>query len=333
MRQTYRAAGVNIRSGDEFVRKITSKVRTTFSKNVLRDIGLFGAFYEAHFTGYKNPVLVSSVDGVGTKLKVAFLMNKHNTVGQDLVNHCVNDIAVCGAHPLFFMDYFATGKLKPSMAVHVIEGFVEACKENECALIGGETAEMPGFYRENEYDIAGTIVGIVEKEKIFDGRKIRAGDVMIGLTSTGLHTNGYSLARKVLFARYSVHDFIDVLGTRLGDVLLAIHHSYLKAIRAVRDVPATHGFAHITGGGIMGNTSRIVRQGLRLKVNWNSWERPAIFQLIKGEGNVPENEMRRTFNLGVGLVIIVSKTGVDNVIGKLKKQKEKPFIIGEVVRR
>lgn len=332
MRQTYRAAGVNIEAGEEVVRKIKKKVRRTFSKEVLKDIGLFGAFYEANFGGYKKSVLVSSVDGVGTKLKIAFLMDKHETIGQDLVNHCVNDIAVCGAKPLFFMDYFASSKLKPHVAVQVIEGFVKACKQNGCALIGGETAEMPGFYRENEYDIVGTIVGVVEKEKIFDGRKVRAGDVLIALPSTGLHTNGYSLARAVLFERHDVDDFINELGMELGDALLAIHRSYLKAIAAVSDLSATHGFAHITGGGIIGNTSRILPRNLRLKIDWDSWERQPIFRLIQKEGNISEEEMRQTFNLGVGLVIIASKTSVDEVIERLKRKGEKPFIVGEVVK-
>lgn len=333
MHHTYRSSGIDIAAGDEFVKAIKQKVRSTFSRSVLGDVGLFGAFYDAKFTGYRRPVLVSSVDGVGTKLKVAFMMDKHDTIGQDLVNHCVNDIAVCGAIPLFFMDYFATGKLKPSIAEGVIDGFVKACRENNCALIGGETAEMPGFYRENEYDIAGTIVGVVEKKKIVDGRKVRPGDVLIALPSTGLHTNGYSLARKVLFERHDAEDFIDELGMRLGEALLTTHRSYLKAIRAISELPAVPTFSHITGGGIVGNTLRVLREGMRLKVDWGAWRRPAIFTLIQKEGNVPEDDMRRTFNLGVGLVAITSKKGADGVIRKLRRLKEKPFVIGEVVKK
>lgn len=329
---TYRSSGVNIDAGEDVVRTIKERVRATFSKEVLGDIGLFGAFYDAKFQGYKHPVLVSSVDGVGTKLKIAFMMDKHDTVGEDLVNHCVNDIAVCGATPLFFMDYFATGKLKPSVAVQVVEGFVKACKANGCALVGGETAEMPGLYREDEYDLAGTIVGLVEKDKIFDGRKMRAGDVLVALPSSGLHTNGYSLARKVLFERYDVDDHIDELGSRLGEALLAIHRSYLRVIKSVSESSAVHGFSHITGGGIVGNTSRLLRKGLMMKVDWEAWDRPPIFQLIQKEGNVPEVDMRKTFNLGVGLVVVASKKGVDSVLEKLRRKKEKPFVIGEVVK-
>ena len=215
--------------------------------------------YDAKFPNLREPVLVSSVDGVGTKLKVAFLMERHDTIGQDLVNHCVNDIAVCGAQPLFFLDYLATGKLLPNVAEAIINGIVKACRENGCSLIGGETAEMPGLYRDNEYDIAGTIVGVAEKKKIFDGKKVKAGDVLIALPSTGLHTNGYSLARAVLFEKYEVDDHIDELGTSVGEALLTIHRSYLTAISMISSMADVHGFAHITGGGIVGNTSRVIR--------------------------------------------------------------------------
>jgi len=330
--QTYRDAGVDIAAGEKLVQHIKESARTTFSKGVLRGIGLFGAFFDARFKGYDHPVLVSSVDGVGTKLKVAFMMDSHGTVGQDLVNHCVNDIAVCGAVPLFFMDYFATGKLKPGAAVDVVGGFVKACRENDCALIGGETAEMPGFYRENEYDLAGTIVGVVEKRDIIDGSKVLPGDALIALPSTGLHTNGYSLARRVLFERHEVDDFIDELDARLGDALLAVHRSYLRAIRTVSNHPGLHAFSHVTGGGLVGNTSRVLH-GLPAKVDWQSWERPPIFALIQKEGNVPEDDMRRTFNLGVGLVAVASKKSADTIIRKLRRAGEKPFVIGEVGKR
>lgn len=280
----------------------------------------------------REPVLVSSVDGVGTKLKVAFLMGKHDTVGQDLVNHCVNDIAVCGARPLFFLDYLATGRLEPAVATQVIDGLVKACRENSCALVGGETAEMPGFYREHEYDLAGMIVGVADKSEVPDERRVRAGDSLIGLPSTGLHTNGYSLARVVLFERYDVEDFIDELGMRLGEALLAVHRSYLKAIRAIFGRPEVHGFAHVTGGGIAGNTSRVIPRTLGLKIDWKRWHRPAIFGLIQKHGRVSEKEMRATFNLGAGLVVIASKAGTDGIMRILRAAGEVPFLLGEVCK-
>ena len=332
MQKTYERSGVSIATGDEFVGSIKEKVRSTFSKSVLTDIGAFGAFYDGKFAGIREPVLVSSVDGVGTKLKVAFLMDKHDSVGQDIVNHCVNDIAVCGATPLFFLDYFATGKLKPSVANQVVDGMVKACSENGCSLIGGETAEMPGFYREGEYDIAGMIVGVVEKKNIMDGSKIKAGDVLIGLPSTGLHTNGFSLARAVLFERFEADDFIDELGTLLGDALLTVHRSYLKAIRTAMSFSETHGLSHITGGGILGNTMRIIPKSLSLRIDWKRWARPPLFHLIQHYGHVPEKDMRQTFNLGVGLVMIISKRGVEKVMRALQSDGEQPFLIGEVVK-
>jgi phosphoribosylformylglycinamidine cyclo-ligase len=327
----YAQAGVNIEAGDEFVKRIRSKVRTTFSKSVLADIGAFGAFYEGTFSNLHEPVLVSSVDGVGTKLKIAFLTDKHDTIGKDLVNHCVNDIAVCGAQPLFFMDYFAAGKLQPKIAENVLDGMVKACSENSCALIGGETAEMPGFYREDEYDLAGMIVGVVEKKKIFDGKKVKSGDVLIGLPSTGLHTNGYSLAREILFERYEIDDYIDQLGQSVGEALLTTHRSYLKAISKISSLSETHGFAHITGGGIVGNTKRVIPKDCTLKIDWTRWQRPEIFNLIQKTGNVPEDDMRKAFNLGVGLVVIASKRGADKITEILLADGEVPFIMGEVV--
>jgi phosphoribosylformylglycinamidine cyclo-ligase len=333
MGKTYEEAGVSIDAGEEVVSRIREKVRSTFSPSVLTDIGAFGAFYDAIFPGVKEPVLVSSVDGVGTKLKVAFLMDRHDTVGQDLVNHCVNDIAVCGARPLFFLDYFATGKLKPHVAEQVVSGMVKACKENGCSLVGGETAEMPGFYRDNEYDIAGMIVGVASRKKIFDGKKVKAGDQLIGLPSLGLHTNGYSLARSVLFERFEIDDFVDELGMRIGESLLAPHRSYLAAIQAATAMTETHAFAHITGGGIVGNTSRVIPKSCALKIDWRRWERPAIFQLIQKSGNVPEDDMRRTFNLGVGLIIIASKRGAEAVMDTLRAAGESSFLIGEVIHR
>ncbi|MEW5798661.1 MAG: phosphoribosylformylglycinamidine cyclo-ligase [Bacteroidota bacterium] len=327
---TYKKSGVNIDAGEEVVHRITKSVRSTFTRNVLTDIGMFGAFYEAKFPNVKNPVLVSSVDGVGTKLKIAFLMKRYDTVGQDLVNHCVNDIAVCGAAPLYFMDYFATGKLAPSVAADVISGFAKACKENGCSIIGGETAEMPGFYPAGEFDIAGTIVGVVDKKKIVNGRTIKKGDMLIGLPSTGLHTNGYSLARKVLIPKFSLKKRFGELNGSLGEALLAVHRSYLKPIQVLTSKNLVKGMSHITGGGIIGNTMRIIPKGLRLKIDWFAWQRPYIYDLIQSVGQVPEYDMTRAFNLGVGLIFVVDKKNVDKVLRILKEKKEKPFVMGEV---
>jgi phosphoribosylformylglycinamidine cyclo-ligase len=327
---TYEKAGVSITEGDNFVREIKKHVRSTYTKGVIGDIGAFGGFFDARFTRMKHPVLVSSVDGVGTKLLVAQMMKRYDTVGQDLVNHCVNDILVCGATPLFFLDYYATGKLSVATAAEVIRGFSIACRENTCALIGGETAEMPGLYDPEEFDLSGTIVGVVDKSKIVDGRRIRKGDVMIGLPSTGLHTNGYSLARAALLARYSVDQHIDELGTSVGDALLAVHRSYLAPVQALREKIDVRGLSHITGGGIVGNTMRVVPKGRTMMVDWSGWKRPAIFRLIQKAGDVPEEDMCRTFNLGIGLIAIVPASEADNAMALLRRRKEKPLIVGHI---
>lgn len=303
----------------------------TYSSSVLGDIGAFGAFFDARFPRYRSPVLVSSVDGVGTKLIVARLAGRHDTVGQDLVNHCVNDIAVCGAEPLFFMDYFAAGRLAPAVAGKVIGGFVRACRENGCALIGGETAEMPGMYRRGEYDIAGVIVGVAEKTKILTGRRVRRGDVLIGLPSTGLHTNGFSLARRVLLPRYRLSDRVPELGTTLGAALLSVHRSYLRTIRFLVRRFDIRALAHITGGGIDGNTRRVLPRGLQLRVDWRAWERPAVFTLIQKAGRVPEADMRKTFNLGVGVVALLPAAEADRAVRSLRRRGEGAFVMGEVV--
>ena len=331
MLKSYQSVGVDIEAANEFVNKIKLKARSTFSKSVLSDIGLFGAFYDAKFENFKHPALVSSVDGVGTKLKVAFLMNKHSTIGEDLVNHCVNDIAVCGAKPIFFLDYLATGKLSQNISNEIIEGIVRACKENDCALVGGETAEMPGIYHEDEYDIAGMIVGLVEKSNIFDGKKVKPGDVLIAVPSNGLHTNGYSLARSVLFERFEVDDFIDELNMRLGDCLLEVHRCYLNVITAIKHLNQVHAIAHITGGGIKGNITRLMPRSVDVEIDWFGWERPKIFQLIQRLGEVTEEDMRQTFNLGAGLVIVAGKKGSQKVVETLIHAGEKPFVIGKVV--
>ncbi len=325
---SYKTAGVDIAAGDETVNRIKPLVRKTFNQNVLTDIGLFGGFYDARFPEYKHPILVASTDGVGTKLKIAFLTNKHNTVGQCLVNHCVNDILCCGAKPLFFLDYFATGKLEPEIAEQVISGFVTACLENGCALIGGETAEMPSLYSEGEYDVSGTIIGIVEKDNIVDGKNIHAGDVLIGLPSTGLHTNGYSLARAVLLSEFTVDSQPPELNKTIGEELLSVHKSYLHIVSPLLEKKLLKGISHITGGGIIGNTKRIVPKELALDIDWSSWQLPPIFQLIQKVGNITDEEMRNVFNLGIGMILVVSQNGVDTCLEMLKD--EKPIVIGKV---
>jgi len=328
---TYKAAGVDIEAGDETVKKIKSLAKLTFNKNVISDIGLFGGFYELDLAGYKNPVMVSSVDGVGTKLKVAFATNIHNTVGQDLVNHCVNDIAVCGAKPLYFLDYMAFDKLVPEKAEKIIEGFSVACRENECALIGGETAEMPGLYAKDEYDMSGTIVGIVEKSEVINGKNIEKGNVLIGFKSNGLHTNGYSLARKILFEKYDVNYKPEGWTNSLGVELLTVHKSYLRLITRLKENIQVKGFSHITGGGIVGNTNRIMPKGTSLKIDWNSWDSLPIFEFIQKTGNIPDEEMRKVFNIGIGLIAVVDKNDVEHVQRIASTLHEKSYVIGEVI--
>lgn len=328
---TYKDSGVDIAAGEELVDRIKPIVRRTFTEGVLSDIGAFGGFFRPDFRGMSEPVLVSSVDGVGTKLKIAFAMNVHDTVGQDLVNHCVNDIAVCGAQPLFFLDYFSTGKLDVNVGEQVISGFAKACEENGCALIGGETAEMPDIYSDGEYDLAGMVVGVVDKQAIIDGSGIRAGDMLLGFPSSGLHTNGYSLARKVLLSQYSLHDAPDELGgVTLGRALLEVHLSYLPIVKLLRNNAGLTGMAHITGGGIPGNVSRIIPDGLRAVIDYDSWIRPGIFDLIQRAGSVDEPEMRSALNLGIGLVIVVRESAAGKIISILQSAGEKPVIMGNI---
>ncbi|HED09020.1 MAG TPA: phosphoribosylformylglycinamidine cyclo-ligase [Ignavibacteria bacterium] len=332
MSDNYKSAGVDLKAGEEAVDKIKNLAKSTFNKNVLSDIGHFGGMYELDLSKYKNPVLVSSVDGVGTKLNIAFEMNKHNTIGQDLVNHCVNDIAVCGAEPLYFLDYMAFGKLNPDVAESIVEGFSIACRENNCALIAGETAEMPGLYKETEYDLSGTIVGVVEKENVINGKEIKGGNILIGFPSTGLHTNGYSLARKVLFSKYSVNDKPEGLTKSLGEELLNIHRSYLRLITLLKNSFSIKGFSHITGGGLVSNTNRILPEGLKLEVNWNAWDVPTIFKVIQGTGNIDDEEMRRVFNMGIGLVAVADEGDKEKIFETSKSINEKPVLIGKVVK-
>ena len=330
MSKKYEDAGVSILTGDKTVEKIKNYAKSTFNSSVLAEIGLFGAFFQPDLTKYKEPVLVSSVDGVGTKLKIALTLNKHDTIGQDLVNHCVNDIAVCGAEPLFFLDYMAFGKLDPEIASEIVKGFSIACKENGCALIGGETAEMPGLYQQGDYDLSGTIVGIVEKSKIIKGDNITSGDKLIGIPSSGLHTNGYSLARKVLLEKYSLNDKISVLNKTVGEELLTVHRSYLELIKYLNNKVKVKGISHITGGGIIGNTKRIIPGGLKLNIDWKKWEVPAIFQLIQQTGDVSDEEMREVFNMGIGLVFVVSNDNLELALSLLRKLDERTVLVGEV---
>lgn len=328
---TYKSAGVDIHAGDETVRRIKNLAKSTFNKNVLSDIGLFGGFFKLDLKKYKQPVLISSVDGVGTKLKIAIQMNKHDTIGQDLVNHCVNDIAVCGAKPLFFLDYLAFGKLNVETAEEIIKGLSIACRQNNCTLIGGETAEMPGLYSKNDYDISGTIVGIAERKNLIDGKGIKKGDVLIGFSSNGLHTNGYSLARKVLLSKYNLSAVPKGFKHTLGMELLRVHKSYLKLINYLTDNVSVKGFSHITGGGIVGNTMRLIPKGLSLNIFWDNWKLPKIFQLIQSTGNVDEEEMRKVFNLGIGLIAVVSARNKNRILELSKKFGEEALIIGEVI--
>ncbi len=329
----YRSSGVDIQEGEKAIALMKAKVRKTFTKEVLSDLGHFGGLFRADFGHMKEPVLVASTDGVGTKLKVASMTGDYGTVGSDLVNHCVNDILVQGASPLFFMDYIACGRLDARTAADIVSGLAAACSENGCVLLGGETAEMPGFYGDGDYDVAGTIVGLVEKEMIIDGSAIRPGMIVIGLPSNGLHTNGYSLARKVIFetAGLSPSDTHPLLGTgTIGDALLAVHRSYLRTIEPLLGEKLVKGMAHITGGGIPGNLPRILPADCGALIR-PQWKVPAIFELIRELGKVDISEMRRAFNMGAGMLLIVDAGDSDKAMKLLGKAGEKPFIAGEIL--
>jgi len=321
----YKDAGVDIDEADRAVSFIREHARSTFGKNVLTDIGSFGGGYL--LAGWKRPVLISSADGVGTKLKIAFLTGRHNTIGEDLVNHCVNDIAVQGAVPLFFLDYFAVGKLDAGVAGQVIEGIARGCRNNGCALIGGETAEMPGFYQPGEYDLAGFIVGAVERNRMMTGKNIRAGDVLLGLPSNGLHTNGYSLARRLLFDEARLP-----LDEALANELLAVHRSYLKPIRALMTEGLLKGAAHITGGGITGNTPRILPADLAARIDVSTWTIPPLFEKLRAIGNLDLADYRRTFNLGIGMILAVANRNVPKARAALAMLGETSYEVGEVVQ-
>ncbi len=329
---TYREAGVDIDEADRATSKIKRLAMQTFNDRVLSGIGSFGAAYGLGAMKLKDPVLISSADGVGTKLNVAFQMGVHGTVGQDLVNHCVNDIAVQGAQPLFFLDYFAVGKLEAGVAEQVVKGLATACSENGCALIGGETAEMPGMYRPGEYDLAGFIVGVAERADLLDRGMVEDGDILIGLPSTGLHTNGYSLARKLLFevAGYSPVKRLARLKTTVGKELLSVHRSYLKPIRLLHDKGILHGAAHITGGGITDNTPRMLPSGTEARIRIGVWPILPVFELLREIGHVADDEMLRTFNMGIGMIFAVSERDAPQALRLLKKAGETPYCIGAV---
>jgi len=329
----YRDAGVDIDAASRAKARIKRLARQTFSARVLRELGAFGGFFALDRLP-RDAVLVASVDGVGTKLKIAFALNRHSTVGVDIVNHCVNDIAVHGATPLFFLDYLATGKLRPNVVVEVVRGLARACRAAGCALIGGETAEMPGFYPPDEYDLAGCIVGWVRRRQIVDGSRIRPGDVIIGLASTGLHTNGYSLARKVLLEQEGMKlaEHVPELGRTLGEELLVPHRCYWSVVRPLLAKGWLKGLVHVTGGGITDNTPRILPAGCQAEVWLGSWPVLPIFKLIGRCGDVPQEDMLRTFNMGVGMLLVVAPRDSDRVTATLRERREKFWTVGRIVR-
>lgn len=329
---SYKKAGVDIEKAEKSLSEVKPYITRTHNRRVLKTIGAFGGFYEFPIDEYEKPVLISSTDGVGTKLKVAIMVNKHDTIGKDLVHHCINDIAVCGATPLFFLDYFGCGKLTTEVYQDIIKGFTEACSDANLPLIGGETAEMPDIYQAGDYELVGTIVGAVEKDKIIDGREIKNGDVIIGVASNGLHTNGYSLARKVLFSKYKPDDYLPSIHNTLGEELLKIHINYFPIIQELRKQIHLKGLAHITGGGLFKNTIRIIPDRLLAKFDWSAWQVPEIFRIIQRTGDVPEADMRQTFNMGIGLVIVVDKNGVDQVLNLQKTYQTSFFKIGEIIK-
>jgi phosphoribosylformylglycinamidine cyclo-ligase len=329
---SYRAAGVDLDAAERAKDALKELVSRTRDANTLSEMGLFGGLYAVP-EGVEQPVLVSSADGVGTKLKLAFLTGRHDTVGQCLVNHCVNDILVQGARPLFFLDYLATGKMEQGVVTEVVKGVAQACLENSCALLGGETAEMPDFYTAGEYDLAGFITGVVARGRVLDGTRVQKGDILIGLGSTGLHTNGYSLARKIVFEEMGlgVNDVIPGLEKTVGDALLAIHRSYAPSLFPLLEEEKIHALAHITGGGLPGNLPRVLPAGLGARIDTRSWEVPAVFQVLQEAGRVATKEMFRVFNMGVGMVVITSGERADEVANDLAAAGERSWILGEIV--
>ena len=331
---TYADAGVDIDRANRTKKRIKYLAHKTFTRSVLSEIGGFGGLFAVDKAKWVDPILVSSVDGVGTKLKIAFEMDVHHTIGADLVNHCVNDIAVQGATPLFFMDYLASGRIEPEITEKVIEGLAEACKHNGCALIGGETAEMPGFYPDGEYDLAGFIVGAVERERIISGKSVEVGDVILGLASNGLHTNGYALARKLLFevGKYTLDSYVNELKGKVGNELLRTHKSYWPAIKRLVDGECVSAMAHITGGGITENLPRVLPRGVAAVIEMGSWQVPPIFEHLQQLGNVPQDEMLRTFNMGLGMLLVVPSKKFKKAQTVLDRAGEKYYAVGRIVK-
>ncbi|MGH9175038.1 MAG: phosphoribosylformylglycinamidine cyclo-ligase [Vicinamibacterales bacterium] len=330
----YKSSGVDIDAGTETVRRIKGLAKSTFTAGVLSEIGSFGGLFRLDPTAWKDPILVSSADGVGTKLRVALMANEHRTIGLDLVNHCVNDILVQGARPLFFLDYFAAGRLEPDVAEQVVGGLARGCRENGCALLGGETAEMPGFYSDGDYDLAGFIVGAVESDTLIDGRSIAVGDILIGLPSSGLHTNGYSLARRIAFDHLGLgvdSHVEDLGGESVGEALLTPHRSYLQAVYPLIAKGAIKGLAHITGGGITDNLPRMLPEGTAARIDRATWQVPPIFEWLQRAGKVPDDDMLRTFNMGIGLILICTPSLVDPVLDDLRSRHEAPVLVGEII--
>ena len=330
---TYADAGVDIDAANRATEKIKELARTTFNSRTLSEIGSFGGMFDGAFPNLREPVLVASADGVGTKLKIAFATGIHNTIGRDLVNHCVNDILVQGARPLFFLDYVATGKLAPETVASIIEGITSGCRENGCVLLGGETAEMPGFYTDGEYDVAGFIVGVVDRGRVIDGKAITPGDVVMALPAIGLHTNGYSLARKLFFeiAGHAADTYLDELGSTIGAALLQPHVSYLRPLEGLLDSGVIKGLAHITGGGLTDNIPRTLPEGTGVEIERGTWTVLPIFTLMQQIGNIAEAEMFRAFNMGVGMVIICAPADAAAIELHLKSLDEKCYHIGRVV--
>ena len=343
--KAYAAAGVDIDLGNKVKATLPQLLASTHRREVLGKVGGFGGLFQLDLKKYREPVLVSSVDGVGTKLKIAFAMGQHDTIGADLVNHCVNDIAVLGAEPLFFLDYLGTGKLEPHVFTEIIKGFARACAENNCALIGGETAQMPGFYQKGEYDVSGTIVGVVEKSRMLNGQKtVKRGDVVIGIESSGLHTNGYSLGRKIFFEQLKLKISSRIPGSKLtlGAELLKVHISYgplvqklvakFNPVHVARSTRHVRAFAHITGGGFVDNIPRVLPKSLDVVIRKGSWDMLPIFKIIETQSGVPEEELYQVFNMGIGMVSFVSADKADAVLKFIRAQKHKAWLIGEVVK-
>jgi phosphoribosylformylglycinamidine cyclo-ligase len=332
--KAYAAAGVDINLGNQVKATLPQLLASTRRHEVLGKVGGFGGLFALDVKKFRQPVLVSSVDGVGTKLKIAFAMGRHDTVGQDLVNHCVNDITVLGAEPLFFLDYIGTGKLRPRVFQDLIRGFATACAENHCALIGGETAQLPGFYQDGEYDLSGTIVGVVEKSAMLDGKAIKPGDAIIGLASSGLHTNGYSLARKILFDQMKLTPKSRVAGLSgtLGEALLAVHLSYGQLTRAVLKRFCVKGMAHITGGGFIDNIPRVLPKKCDALIKKGAWDLPPLFQLLADRGGVEESELYQVFNMGIGMTLIVAPEKADAILKFIRARRQAAWIIGEITR-